>query len=71
MHCKHRLRILGGNREYIISGNEDEVSTVISWLPGSNIEDALQSISAAEKKFETAKKELARAKKKLDEALSG
>ena len=32
--CKHRLRIMEGSAEDIVSENQHEVKIVVSWLPG-------------------------------------
>ena len=64
-YCKHRIRILHGETEGIISQNIDCVSIVSSWLPGSNIENALIKVNEAEKNLALAKKALLDAKKEL------
>ena len=68
--CKHRMRILEGNTEGLVSSNAEEVKVAESWLKGSNIETALADIRSAEVRFEAAKKELALLKKNLAKALS-
>lgn len=68
-YCKHRLRILQGSAEGIVSGNQDEVKTVQSWLPGSDVEIALNDIQEAEQAHEESKKLLDLAKRKLARAL--
>lgn len=52
-----------------MSGNEADVQTVVSWLPGTDVEQALQQVQMAEKKLEDAKKDLNGFKKKLARAL--
>ena len=71
MHCKHRIRILNGMRDGIVSGNESDVDTVASWLPGTYLGETLQALSIAEEQFEAAQNELKRIKKQLDRALIG
>jgi uncharacterized Zn finger protein len=68
-YCKHRLSILQGITKGIESRNEADVRTVVSWLPGTDVERALQQVQMAEKKLEDAKKELSGFKKKLARAL--
>jgi len=64
-YCKHRFRILDGIDDGIVSSNKDEVLIVKSWLPGTDVEEALAEIIEKEKLFEKAKKELSASKKKL------
>ena len=68
-YCKHRFAILNGEIKAIVSGNEHEVSLVVSWLAGSDIESALKDVAAAEFELERAKKEVSRVKKLLAEAM--
>ena len=67
--CKHRIAILNGETKGIVSGNEHEVPLVASWLAGSDIESALKEVVAAELLLERAKKEVARVKKLLAQAM--
>lgn len=67
--CKHRVRILRGNSDGIVSGNENQVSEVSSWLTGSDVETALNELDLAEVEFEKAKLLLSEAKKKVAKAL--
>lgn len=69
--CKHRLGILSGSTEGIVSGNEALASSVAGWLPGSNLEQALEAVAQAERAAEKAKKELSQAKKALGVAFRG
>jgi len=64
-YCKHRFNILGGITEGIVSGNEQDVKVVESWLPGTDVEAAWNIVMDAEELFERAKRELSAAKKKL------
>jgi len=65
LHCKHRIGILTGSTQGIVSDNINQLETVISWLPGSDIEAVLNDVLEAEKVFEESKKILQRLKKKL------
>ncbi len=69
--CKHRVKILTGITEGIVSGNESDVSKVASWLTGTHLEEALKVLIVAEERCEQAKRELATAKKKLATAMRG
>lgn len=64
-YCKHRFSILDGVTDSVVSGNTDKVSVVASWLPGSDVEEALKEVSRAETQLEAAKKVLSNAKKKV------
>lgn len=67
-YCKHRFNILGGLSVGIVSGNESDVSVVASWLPGTDVEAAMNAVMDAEENCELAKRALSAAKKHLAEA---
>jgi hypothetical protein len=69
-YCKHRLGILDGSANGIVSGNVHEVPTVASWLSGSDVEKTLQSLTDAEAELEAAKKRVASAKKAVARAMA-
>lgn len=69
--CKHRLRILDGSNEGIISGNADEIERIVAWLKGSDVETTIRQLRDAEERQEVAKKEVAMLKKKLGKVLQG
>ena len=68
-YCKHRLNILNGYIDGIVSSNAPEVQTVMLWLKGTDVEQALKQVHEAEEKLEEAKKQLNGFKKKLARAL--
>jgi hypothetical protein len=68
-YCKHRLSILQGNNPGVVSGNENEISTVRSWVMGTDVGKALAEVSENERIFEDAKAKLAKSKKRLARAL--
>ncbi|MDD3180602.1 MAG: hypothetical protein PHQ04_09650 [Opitutaceae bacterium] len=68
-YCKHRFRILKGDNEGIVSGNQEQVKEVASWLSGTDVETALHDVRSAEERLEAAKREFAVFKKKLARAL--
>lgn len=68
-YCKHRFAILGGETEGIVSGNEAQVQTVVTWLPGSDVAEAMVVLIAAEREFENAKQAVIKARKILAESL--
>ena len=69
MSCKHRIRILRGIVEGIVSPNATDASTVAGWLAGSDVETALATIDQLEKEAERIKKALSAAKKALAQCL--
>ena len=71
MHCKHRLRILQGSREGIISKNLDKVEIVKSWYPGSSIETAVIDLEKAEEEFKTYRNKIHRLKTNVAICLLG
>ena len=68
-YCKHRFAILAGETKGIVSGNEGEVSLVVEWLAGSDIEAALEDLADAQGEFDIAKKKVSRVKKLLAKAM--
>jgi len=68
-YCKHRFNILDGALDAIVSNNENEVATVVGWLPGTDVEAAMSAVSAAELEVERAKKAASAAKKALAAAM--
>lgn len=68
-YCKHRLGILSGSIILIESKNKEQVTVVQSWLPGSDLEEALMELAAAEHEHDHAKKRLSIAKKNMAKAM--
>ena len=64
-YCKHRLGILRGETKGIVSDNKSDATVVASWLPGTDIEQALLGVSNAEKSPAADKASLSAAKKHL------
>ena len=71
LHCRHRLGIFSGSCKGIISGNENQVALVQSWLPGTDIEFLLNQVAEAEATLKSAKNNLSKLKKKLANAMWG
>jgi hypothetical protein len=67
-YYKHRFNILGGFSDGIISGNGGDVAIVTSWLPGTDVESAIDNVMDAEEQFKSAKVKLSTAKKRLAKA---
>lgn len=68
--CKHRISILDGSAKAITSENPDQVETVVGWLPGTDVEQALAGMREAEKNADPEKKALNAAKRKLARAMN-
>jgi hypothetical protein len=68
-YCKHRMSILRGEANAVVSSNRGEVPIVQSWLAGSDIEFAIHDIAEAEHDFDEAKKKLSQAKRALAKAM--
>lgn len=54
--CKHRLNILAGDDDGILSSNKEEAETVRSWLAGTALQRALQGVIESEAEVAAAKK---------------
>lgn len=68
-YCKHRFSILSGSENSVVSENKEQVATVQSWLPGSDLEVALMDLAEAEHEYDHAKKHLSKAKKNVAKAM--
>ena len=66
--CKHRIKILGGITDGIVSPNQHDVVIMKSWLNGTDIEVAIVGVMEAEQQYEIAKNKLTAAKKLLAKA---
>lgn len=64
-YCIHRFRILEGEMEGIVEGDKAAVKIVRSWLLGSDVENAMKEVKAAQQAYYEAKKILSNAEKKL------
>ena len=67
--CKHRFQILEGNAKGIVSKNSEHVPTVVAWLLGTDVAEAMTALAAAEREFDRAKKVVTSAKKNLASAM--
>ena len=68
-YCKHRMRILDGESQGVVSDNIDEVKLVASWLSGTDIAIAIQELKHLEGEADKIKKRISAAKKSLARAL--
>jgi hypothetical protein len=67
MSCKHRVRILRGVLEGVVSPNTSDVTVVAGWLPSSDVETALHTIDQLEKEADRIKRALSAAKQDLSQ----
>jgi uncharacterized Zn finger protein len=68
--CRHRIGILRGNTEGIVSANIEDVRIVQDWIAGSDIEIEVRKLAEGESELEQAKKKVAAAKRALAEVMS-
>lgn len=66
--CKHRLFILAGKAKWVISENTADVKQVQSWLAWTDVGQAINAVTQAQKKLKNAEKDLEKATENLKEA---
>jgi uncharacterized Zn finger protein len=64
-HCKHRINLLNGVVDGLVSENLMEVNALKELLTGSDVEAAMAILSNAEEKLASVKREVSKAKKQL------
>jgi F0F1-type ATP synthase epsilon subunit len=69
MYCKHRFGILKGFAKSVVSENVSEVAEVAAWLPGTDVEAAMDEVEALEAQATQIKNALSKAKKNLAKAM--
>lgn len=69
--CGHRLRILEGNTDNIVSDNRDQVQIVRNWLVGTQLEQAVAGLVEAERLLDYAERQLSSARNLLGEVMAG
>ncbi len=67
--CKHRLSLLEGNADGVVSDNVFEIGVISTWLSGSTIANAMAEVAAADRDLERAKKAVVKARKNLAAAM--
>ncbi len=70
-HCRHRLDLLDGDITSLSSENYDDVTTLLAWLPGTTLAEAMEALRKAQETYDAAKPELAGRKKALGRIMSG
>ena len=68
--CKHRLSIIDGDVDNIVSENVAQVALVPQWLKGSRLEESLMALKRAEDLAAVAKREINKAKHGLARAMN-
>ena len=68
-YCKHRFSILAGVTKGIVSDNLEDVKIIQSWLPGTDVEEAILKMRELEAEAAKIKKELSAAKKFVAKAM--
>ncbi|MEO5363386.1 MAG: hypothetical protein H7838_07150 [Magnetococcus sp. DMHC-8] len=67
--CQHRINILSGSTQEIISGNADDVKKVTSWIGGTDIGKALHDVVRANLVLRNATDDFNDARKRLGKAM--
>jgi hypothetical protein len=65
MHCKHRIRILQGSTDAIVSRNYSDVARVAEWVAGTDVEVPLRTVISLENEAAKIAHALSAAKKAL------
>ena len=68
--CKHRIGILRGDTDGIVSTNKEDVKIVQGWIAGSGIEIEVHKLAEGEAELERDKKKVAAAKRALARVMS-
>jgi uncharacterized Zn finger protein len=68
-YCEHRIDILRGSLDGIVSENAADVATVAGWLKGTDVDAALQTVTRLEAEAERINQALITAKETLSEFL--
>jgi ABC-type hemin transport system ATPase subunit len=70
MLCKHKINIINGDTQNIVGNNLSEITSLLSWLEGSDTEKSAKIIQQLEAELEAAKSNLASERKRLTKLLS-
>ena len=68
-YCNHRYRLMKGSTGYLLSDNKDDVEKLMGLIKGTEIEDAMAALKAAEKVHKLAKANLKAARVHLGETI--
>lgn len=65
LSCKHRLNILDGSQNNIVSDNPHEVAKVQTWVPGTSIQREIRNVKISQARVKAANWELSEAQRRL------
>ncbi len=68
--CKHRVAVLDGDAAAVVEADAGKIAAVVAWLPGTDVESALQEMRAADVSSDVTKESRAAAKRKLAKAMN-
>ncbi len=67
--CKHRLNLLKGETDSLVSGNSEQLARLPGMFVGTDVERAFEKLAEAEISLETARSEVSKRKKALARAM--
>ena len=67
--CKHKINILRGSAENVLSNNADEIKTLQEWLKGTALEREIAEMDRLEIEYEKAKNAFSRSKKSVAKSM--
>lgn len=70
-HCKHRIALMSGEYDQVISKNVTDVARIKELVNGTILEQAYQAFVVAERVFRDAERQFDGAKKNLAKAMYG
>lgn len=68
--CKHRVAIIDGKSESVSSDNADQVTKIVEWAVGTDVEAALAELRAGEKNTDLSKDDIKVLKKNVARAMN-
>jgi uncharacterized Zn finger protein len=69
LFCKHRMNIMHGVADGVVSPNKNDVVLIKTWLSGTDVEAALKEVMDKEELLDKAKQALSFAKKRLTKVM--
>jgi uncharacterized Zn finger protein len=70
-HCKHRVALLAGVVDTLVSENPEEVARLPAMMEGTSLPALLAEFNTASDELEAAKRKMDKLKKRLNRALLG
>lgn len=68
--CKHRMSIIDGKADAVVSDNKDQVPKIADWLKGTDVEAGIFELRTAEMHKATPKDEIMALKRKVARAMN-